>query len=86
MGEPNFFPYPICSCLPRAPACHLLCPTLPRPAAPCPPPPRPSQHDLSSTTNTRLGTPIYMAPEIIFVSKKYDAKVGGEVYKYCEVL
>ena len=33
------------------------------------------QHEQNSTPKTGVGTPIYMAPEIISGGKRYDAKV-----------
>ena len=33
------------------------------------------QHEKSSTAKTWVGSPIYMAPEIVFGGKSYDAKV-----------
>ena len=34
-----------------------------------------AKHDLNSPATTGVGTPIYMAPEIIYGSSEYDAKV-----------
>ena len=34
-----------------------------------------SKHENNSPATTGVGTPIYMAPEIIYGSSKYDAKV-----------
>ena len=34
------------------------------------------QHDVSSPAKTTVGTPVYMAPEIILGGKRYDAKVS----------
>ena len=36
-----------------------------------------SKHELNSPATTGVGTPIYMAPEIIYGSNKYNAKVGS---------
>ena len=33
------------------------------------------QHELASPAKTYVGTPVYMAPEIILGPKRYDAKV-----------
>ncbi len=33
------------------------------------------QHDINSPAKTGVGTPVYMAPEIIMGGKRYDAKV-----------
>ena len=35
-----------------------------------------AKHDLNSPATTGVGTPIYMAPEIIYGSSEYDAKVS----------
>lgn len=35
------------------------------------------QHETNSTAKTGVGTPIYMAPEIIYGGNRYDAKVCG---------
>lgn len=35
------------------------------------------QHELNSSAKTGVGTPIYMAPEVIYGGSKYNAKVGG---------
>ena len=34
------------------------------------------QHDVSSPAKTTVGTPVYMAPEIILGGQRYDAKVS----------
>ena len=34
------------------------------------------QHDVSSPAKTTVGTPVYMAPEIIMGRQRYDAKVS----------
>lgn len=34
------------------------------------------QHEQNSSAKTGVGTPIYMAPEIIYGGNRYDAKVG----------
>ena len=34
-----------------------------------------SKHEMNSSAKTSVGTPIYMAPEIIYGSNRYDAKV-----------
>lgn len=33
-----------------------------------------SKHEMNSSAKTGVGTPIYMAPEIIYGSNRYDAK------------
>ena len=35
-----------------------------------------SKHEMNSSAKSGVGTPIFMAPEIIFSGKTYDAKVG----------
>ena len=35
-----------------------------------------SKHEMNSSAKTGVGTPIYMAPEIIYGSNTYDAKVA----------
>ena len=35
-----------------------------------------SKHELNSSAKTGVGTPVYMAPEVILGEAKYDAKVG----------
>ncbi len=37
----------------------------------------PLQHEQNSSAKTGVGTPIYMAPEIIYGGNRYDAKVRG---------
>ena len=52
-------------------------PHLPRPHTPPPAPRRPPpQHELNSSAKTGVGTPIYMAPEVIFGGNLYKPKVG----------
>ena len=34
-----------------------------------------SKHEMNSSANSKVGTPIFMAPEIVFSGKRYDAKV-----------
>ena len=34
-----------------------------------------SKHEMNSSAKTGVGTPIYMAPEIIYGGNRYDAKV-----------
>ena len=34
-----------------------------------------AQHEQNSSAKTGVGTPIYMAPEIIYGGNRYDAKV-----------
>ena len=34
-----------------------------------------SKHEMNSSAKTSVGTPIYMAPEIVYGSNRYDAKV-----------
>ena len=34
-----------------------------------------SKHEMNSSAKTGVGTPVYMAPEIILGDNKYDAKV-----------
>ena len=34
-----------------------------------------SKHEMNSSAKTSVGTPIYMAPEIIYGSNRYNAKV-----------
>ena len=43
-----------------------------------------SKHEMNSSAKTSVGTPIYMAPEIIYGSNRYDAKVCHRVA--CSVL
>ena len=50
-----------CLSLPRA--CLLLIPCL-------------LQHEMNSPAKTGVGTPVYMAPEVILGDNKYDAKVS----------
>lgn len=40
------------------------------------------QHELNSSAKTGVGTPIYMAPEIIYGGNKYDAKASGAVLSH----
>ena len=35
-----------------------------------------SKHEQNSSAKTGVGTPVYMAPEVILGDSKYDAKVG----------
>jgi len=35
-----------------------------------------SKHEMNSSAKSGVGTPIFMAPEIVFSGKTYDAKVG----------
>ena len=35
-----------------------------------------SKHEMNSSAKTGVGTPVYMAPEVILGDSKYDAKVG----------
>ena len=35
-----------------------------------------SKHEMNSSAKTGVGTPVYMAPEVILGDNKYDAKVG----------
>ena len=35
-----------------------------------------SKHEQNSSAKTGVGTPVYMAPEVILGESKYDAKVG----------
>lgn len=34
-----------------------------------------SKHEMNSSAKTGVGTPVYMAPEVILGDSKYDAKV-----------
>ena len=34
-----------------------------------------SKHEMNSSAKTHVGTPIYMAPEIVLGSNRYNAKV-----------
>lgn len=34
-----------------------------------------SKHEMNSSAKTGVGTPVYMAPEVILGDNKYDAKV-----------
>jgi serine/threonine protein kinase len=34
-----------------------------------------SKHEMNSSAKTSVGTPVYMAPEIIYGSNRYNAKV-----------
>ena len=36
-----------------------------------------SKHEMNSSAKTGVGTPVYMAPEVILGDNKYDAKVGA---------
>ena len=36
-----------------------------------------SKHEMNSSAKTGVGTPVYMAPEVILGDSKYDAKVGA---------
>lgn len=35
-----------------------------------------SKHEMNSSAKTGVGTPVYMAPEVILGDNKYDAKVA----------
>ena len=35
-----------------------------------------SKHEMNSSAKTGVGTPVYMAPEVILGDNKYDAKVS----------
>ncbi len=39
-----------------------------------------SKHEMNSSAKTGVGTPVYMAPEVIMGDNKYDAKVGAHVH------
>ena len=41
------------------------------------------QHEQNSSAKTGVGTPIYMAPEIIYGGNRYDAKASPEVCHAC---
>ena len=43
-----------------------------------------SKHEMNSSAKTGVGTPVYMAPEVILGDNKYDAKVG--VHDLCLLL
>ena len=36
-----------------------------------------SKHEMNSSAKSGVGTPIFMAPEIVFSGKRYNAKVGA---------
>ena len=38
------------------------------------------QHDANTPAKTKVGTPVYMAPEIIMAGQRYDAKVSYASY------
>ena len=38
-----------------------------------------SKHEMNSSAKTGVGTPVYMAPEVILGDSKYDAKVGAAI-------
>ena len=40
------------------------------------------QHDINSPAKTGVGTPVYMAPEVILGGKHYDAKVSPQCIVY----
>ena len=40
------------------------------------------KHEMNSPAKTGVGTPIYMAPEIIYGGNRYDAKVHGRLYHW----
>lgn len=42
-----------------------------------------AKHDLNSPATTGVGTPIYMAPEIIYGSSEYDAKASRRALQWC---
>ena len=42
-----------------------------------------SKHEMNSSAKTGVGTPVYMAPEVIMGDNKYDAKVGACVTQWC---
>lgn len=44
-----------------------------------------SKHELNSPATTGVGTPIYMAPEIIYGSNRYNAKVWNNVTSCSEL-
>ena len=39
-----------------------------------------SKHELNSSAKTGVGTPVYMAPEVILGEAKYDAKVSYHIH------
>ena len=39
-----------------------------------------SKHEMNSSAKTGVGTPVYMAPEVILGEAKYDAKVGRSLH------
>ena len=42
-----------------------------------------SKHEQNSSAKTGVGTPVYMAPEVILGDSKYDAKVGAPYITIC---
>lgn len=40
-----------------------------------------AKHDMNSSAKTGVGTPIYMAPEIIYGGNRYDAKVRTHSFR-----
>ena len=43
------------------------------------------QHEQNSSAKTGVGTPIYMAPEIIYGGNRYDAKASPGTWNACEL-
>lgn len=41
-----------------------------------------SKHEMNSSAKSGVGTPIFMAPEIVFSGKTYDAKVGISAFQH----
>ncbi len=45
-----------------------------------------SKHEMNSSAKTGVGTPVYMAPEVILGDNKYDAKVADVCCLECPAL
>ena len=39
-----------------------------------------SKHEMNSSAKSGVGTPIFMAPEIVFSGKRYNAKVSANIF------